>query len=246
MKVGDILKVSLIKHIGEFDELFITSNISPLYNRNYLKLTDGYNLKETIQYGDYPGESMLATLKINIVGEKLDTSSMHKYTIGYAYITIVKGENITPNYRRFENLDNIQLISKSVDEINLCNAGLNIAKHLNIKGITKDNLSIAIINRVYINKEFRRLGINKWIHNNLEDIITNFALIHPDIVVLSYDDFANECNKNFGMTKDEYCKMLHTMYKKLGYKDLGIGQKISIKSKSSYIMFKIFKNKYIQ
>lgn len=254
------MNVRDIKRLGYFDEVAIDGWIDPMYRSNGVLIYQDMGLSESMNFCNSQSSNALAHLHVDIfgIGNNNDTEDIliardslgirpdkyNRYCIGYANIVIIKNEQSIS--RGVENKGRdaqaISGVSKTPDEMSLYEVGLRIAKYASkyrVKDKSFKDMTIAIIDRVYIHNRFRRLGINTWIHQNIEDIINTFGLLYPDVVVLVPGDFSNESEKMFRMTKLEYNEMLRNMYMKFGYKDINIIEKWITKIYDKNILFKI-------
>lgn len=232
--------VSRIKNIGNFENIELNGIVNPIYNCNNIGLTDGDSLNEILTVTNQNKKVSLAKLKINLVGKSDNDKETIGFTIAYTDIIILKGNYILSGIElNFNKDDAIVEICDSTDEINLCLFGIDIAKHNKSLCRSVDNVNIVGIHKVYVDENFRRLGISNWIHNNIRELIESFSMINPDIITLSYGDFANEAKDKFKLDSKSYCQFLHKMYKKIGYKDMTFFNKMTSCVNYSSMMYKI-------
>lgn len=257
--MGD-MNVQDIKRLGYFDDVAVDGWVDPMYRSNGILIYQDMGLSESMNFCNRQSSNAIAHLHIDIfgIGNSNDTDNIlctrnnlgiypdkyGRYCIGYADILIIKNEHSISRgvENKGRNTQAVRDISKTPDEMNLYEAGLRIAKYASkykIKDKSFGDINVAIVDRVYIHNKFRRLGINTWIHQNIEDLINTFGMLYPDIIVLVPGDFSNESEELFGMTKLEYNNMLRDMYTGYGYKDINIIEKWITKIYDKNILFKI-------
>ena len=229
--------------------------MDPMYRSDGIVLHSNMSLVESMDFVNKPYSNIMAHIRVNILGEchtrpgnELDSienarntlgiqcvysARIRKYIIGYIDILLIKGSYSIPNSFKDKSKDikSFEGLTKSLDELEICLDSIQIAKYVYKRKLLNkhyNDMNIAIVNRVYINPHFRRLGINTWIHQNLTAIVNSFGMVYPDITVLTYGDFSNEAGCYFNMSNDQYRSMLENLYKRYGYKELSmIDRKLS-------------------
>lgn len=237
--------------IGYFDRIFIDGFMMPLYNNDGIEILEDSTLLDCVKENSSDLDQGIARLKINIVGESFLTSDYtqseinrmrkhrerdmklirynygksDRYCIGYVDIYIVKGDSLIPDSACLNNksLDSISKLSKNEAELNTLNKAIEVQRKLIKENEDIDEINIGIVDKVYVDENFRRCKISSWIHTNMQDIIKMLGLVDVAGVILMPGDFSREAKNKFGMTNDEYVAMLHKHYKKMGYKDVTDG-----------------------
>ena len=262
------MDITRIKQIGYFDEIVIRAKINPMYKSEGIILED-VPLKESMNIFNKSDSNAVAQLNIGIYGEVHTRLSNEEHEeqeaerdglnlkqricgkgkqwqIGYANILIIKNKNqMLDLIDDGRNIEAFQRLAKTEYEIDILTIGLNIASIVSKQITSKksfESMSIAIIDKIYIEPPFRGKGINTWLNNNLVDIIKGFGMVNPDIILLQYGDFTEQSESLFGMNTEEYKKMLYEMYKKLGYKKISVLMKCMLKSNCDGILYKIIRN----
>lgn len=242
--IGEDMKVNRICSLGYFDKVIVDGYMMPMYNNKGIEIKNDEKLVESIENNEQSYNQGIGKLKLNIYGEvtpnkssideekrmantrtNIGLSSIKigdklRYSIGYADILILKSdysfpENIT---NKGKTIDDIHKLAKGEDELYIMTQALNIQNNIIAEDNGIDDCNIAIIDRVYVNKEFRRCGISTWIHSNINDIAKIYGMIDIAAVLLIPGDFSNEADEAFNMSSKEYKEMLIKHYKTLGYK----------------------------
>lgn len=236
--------VKEICRLGYFDKVIVDGYVLPLYNDLGIEVKQNQSIINALENNNQAFSQGIARLRISISGEVLNTEStseinrmrrhrerelglrrclvggFDRYYIGYADIFIVKSDSLMP--KLIENtgnsFDNISKLSKTDYELELLTRAVDIQKKIISESIGLTECNIAIIDRVYIQKHFRRCKISSWIHQNLADLIKTFGMVDIAAAMIVPGDFANESEKLFGMTKEEYEQLLIKHYKNNGYK----------------------------
>ena len=235
------MQVRKICGLGYFDRLIIDGYMMPMYNNRGIEIRDNESIVDALESNKQSYNQGIGKLRINIVGEAINTESSDdiermrnhrenelklvrskigssdRYNIGYADILILKSDYSFPKEvtNKGKTLDDINKLAKGEDELALFTKALEIQKDVINKSEYSD---IAIVNRVYINKEFRQCGISTWLHNNLQEIIKVYGMINIAAILLIPGDFSEEAETEFSMTKQKYESMLIKHYKSCGYR----------------------------
>lgn len=250
------MNIQDIKRIGYFDNIKLYGNIEPMYRSNGIGLYPGLSLEESMDLCNKPESYSVYKVHIDLIGEInsstdkdiIDRLSLelkinlnkngttYKGLIGYVDILVIKGENLISNLdNNGRNEESLTKLANNTDEIELFISSLRMCDYL----LHGDNYNIAIVDRVYIHKSFRRLGISSWIHNNIFELVKWFGIIKPDIIILEFGDFSNEAIGEFKLTKNGYNNMLRSMYFKLGYKKLSLIQRNIMGIYNPNILYKL-------
>lgn len=241
------MQTGKICSLGYFDRVIVDGFMIPMYNNRGIQINNEESLAESIENNKQSYNQGIGKLKLNIYGEvEKGTSSEDeetrmaetrqklglnptklglttRYSIGFADLLILKSdysfpENVT---HKGKTVDDINKLAKGEDELNLMLQALKTQNDIIVEDNGIYDCNIAIVDRVYVNKEFRRCGISKWIHSNIGDITKVYGMIDIAAVLLMPGDFSNEAEKEFGISKDRYEDMLEKHYKDMGYKVIG-------------------------
>ena len=236
-----------ICRLGYFDRVMIDGYSMPMYNGRGIEIKTNCSLIESLDSNIDLNAQGLGKIKVTIVGEALSNDdiaeeiermqkhreddlglervkigNIDRYIIAYADILILKSDESLPSKltNKGNTLEDIEKLAKGEDKLNLMSKGLDIQSKL-VKN-NKD-ANVALIDKVFVHKEFRRCGISKWIHNNIKDIIKIYGLIDVGAALLIPGDFTNSAERDFEMSKDYYEEVLTEHYKNVGYTMLGNG-----------------------
>ena len=239
------MQTGKICSLGYFDRVIVDGFMVPMYRNRGIQVNNGESLAESIENNKQSYNQGIGKLRINIYGEvDKNSSSLEeearmtetrsklglnptklglttRYSIGFADLLILKDDYSFPDNvtQKGKTIDDINKLAKGEDELKLMLKALEAQNDVMERGKVHDS-NIAIVDRVYINREFRRCGISKWIHTNIKDIARVYGMIDIAAVLLMPGDFSHEATEVFGMTKNEYENMLKKHYKSLGYKTL--------------------------
>lgn len=234
--------VRKICSLGYFDRLIVDGYMMPMYSNRGIEINEGNSLVEAFELSKQSYNNGIGKLRINIAGEATneDTQSeiermrehreksiglvrtkigdTDRYIIGYADILVLKSDNSFPVNicNTGKTVEDILKLAKGEDELKLMTKALSIQQK--IKKESGNDINIAIVDKVYVNKEFRRCKISTWIHSNIREIAKIYGMVDIGAVVLIPGDFNDEATKVFNMTKKEYEDMLEKHYKKIGYR----------------------------
>lgn len=235
-----------ICRLGYFDKVVVDGYILPLYNDFGIEIKQDQSIISAIEENNQTFNQGIARLRINIAGESLNNDSpseiarmrrhrekdlrlkgcnlgiIDRYYIGYVDIFIVKSNNLLPKILEHtgKSYEDIQKISNNDYELTMLLTAINIQHKLLKENKELNECNIAIVDKVYIQINFRRCGISSWIHNNLNDLIKVYGMIDTAAAIMLPGDFNNESKKWFNMTKEEYEQMLMQHYKNVGYKQI--------------------------
>lgn len=257
------MNISRICLIGYFDRVLVDGFAMPMYNTKGIAVESNETLVDAINTNTQSYAQGIGKVRITIYGEadfnaqddrllgmrwhreqelklaRTKVGNKDRYAIAYADLLILKSNYSFPEEvkNRGKTSDDISKLAKSEDEYMLLTKALELQKSTLMKNNSDENdANIAIVDRVYVNKEFRQCGISSWIHANIGDIIKTFGMIDVASVILIPGDFSNEAQSQFGVSKDKYREFLIKHYKESGYKfiDKYIMCKSIIKKKTSF------------
>ena len=238
------MQVRKICGLGYFDRLIIDGYMMPMYNNKGIEIGDGESLVDALETNEQSYNQGIGKLRINIVGEALNTESYEeilrmrkhreddlnlvrsklgatdRYTIGNMDILILKGDYTFPEEvtNKGKTIEDINKLAKGEDELAILTKALEIQNNIVKSNTGLTDCNIAIVDRVYINGEFRRCGISTWLHSNLFDLAKTYGMLDVAAVLLIPGDFSDEATSKFQMTKQKYESMLVKHYKEVGYK----------------------------
>jgi hypothetical protein len=237
------MKVSEICRRGYFDRVIVDGYLMPMYNNKGIEIKDNEPLVDAIENNAQSYNQGIGKIRINIAGEAFNTEpyseivrmqehrendlrlirtklgDIDRYNIGYVDILILKSDYSFPNEvkNRGKTKDDISKLAKSEEELRIMSKALDVQQDIIKENNGIYDCNIAIVDRVYINSEFRQCGISTWVHNNIGDITKIYAMVDIAAVLLTPGDFSNEAEKLFGMTTKQYQNMLIKHYKSVGY-----------------------------
>lgn len=160
-------------------------------------------------------------------------SCTDKYLIAYADILLLKPNNSIPCMIQDDELDckcsAYSILGKVEDDLVQSSYSPDISELISVanklseyivskEGMDKNEVSIAILDKLYVYPAFRRCHISSWLHENLDTIIHTYLMTKPAGVLLIPGDFSNEAERKFNMAESRYVKMLIGHYKTLGYR----------------------------
>lgn len=239
----DVRKICML---GYFDRVMIDGYSMPMYNGRGIELRTDCSIVDALNDKIDSNNQGIGKIKINIVGESLSNDTIDeiqrmqehrenemglervklgnidRYIIAYVDILILKSDMAFPSklFNKGNNLEDIEKTVKDEDKLNLLRRAIEVQSKL-----TKNNkdANIALIDKVFVHKEFRRCGISKWIHNNIKDIIKLYGLIDVGAALLIPGDFTNSAKAEFSLSKEQYEKMLIQHYRSVGYSMINNG-----------------------
>ena len=240
------MDVMRIRMLGYFDRVLIDGYSMPMYNGRGIELRTNCSIVDALNNMTDCNNQGIGKIKITIVGESINNDTTDeiermqkhrekelglervklgntdRYTIAYADILILKSDSSLPLNldQKGNKLDDIEKVIKGEDKLNLMSKAVEIQNKL-VKN-NKD-ANIALIDKVFVHKEFRRCGISKWIHNNIKDLIKLYGLIDVGAALLIPGDFTNSAQRDFEMSKEYYEEVLTDHYKSVGYTMLSDG-----------------------
>lgn len=230
--------------LGYFDRVIADGFMIPMYNNRGIVINNDENLADCINNNKQSYNQGIGKLKLNIYGE-VDTKESSddekrmletreqlglrqtklglttRYSIGFADILILKSDYSFPEnvVNKGKTEDDINKLAKGEDELKIMLQALKTQNDIIEKSDLND-CNIAIVDRVYVHREFRKCGISTWIHSNIGDITKVYGMIDIAAVLLIPGDFSNEAKSIFNMTKEQYEAFLKKHYKSLGYKPI--------------------------
>lgn len=232
------MRVTEICRRGYFDSVFIEGFTMPTYDNVGIEIKDGESIIDSLNNVRTYGQGV-CKLRINIVGESTkdedinidkyrnslglierDLGKTKRFNIGYVDILIVKDDcvfdvNVT---NRGNTEKDVVRVAKCDDELELMIKAIDIKKEISKENRYITDCSVAIIDKIFINNNFRRCGIATWVHNNIRDLVKIYGMMHITAVLLIPGDFTGKANSECNMSTEEYKKMLDIHYKALGYK----------------------------
>lgn len=222
--------IDKVLRVGYFDNLILDGYNMNFFGSEGIKLCNECTLNESLLKSNNKYTNGLSKLRINLIGEaennkehlsavenpksiredelKLTPIKMRdktRYVIAYMEILVIDSTKISDDYS-YMSKD-----IKSVDTVELLNCAID--------RIERKIQNIGILSKIYIDKNFRELGIFKWMLDNIFDIIKQFSDVLVDCILLIPGDFSNE-SEQLGISLKEYNKNLASMYKKHGYKNI--------------------------
>ena len=232
-----------IYRLGYFDKVSLDGYLVPFFNNSGIEIKPDKSLVDAISDGTSPNQ-FISRLRVNIAGDSFiddNTSELNRmrkhrerdlglkrvpfgkvdrYYIGYIDIYIVKSiHNLPSNGGKNFDYTDILVLTTNAYERDILDKAIELQNKIGKECDNLEDCSIAIIDKVYVHPTFRRCKISTWIHNNISDIIHSFVMSNVSAVMLIAGDFANESNKMFNMTKEEYEQLLIKHYKEVGYKN---------------------------
>lgn len=236
--------VKEICRIGYFDKVTIDGYLLPLYNNLGIEVKQEQTLVTAIEANSQAFNQGIARLRITIYGEAsledspVDINRMRRhrekemrlqrcnfglfdrYPIAYMDVFIVKSDSLLPKYlnNTGKTYNDISKVSKTDYELEMLSKALELQEKIK-KEHSELDTNIAIIDRIYVNENFRRCKISTWIHNNLQELINVYGMVTIGAALIVPGDFAAESITKFGMQKEEYEKMLLKHYSTMGYKN---------------------------
>lgn len=228
------MRVTEICNRGKFNSVYIEGFILPIYDNIGIEIKDGESLEDSLNSLRTYGQG-ISKVRLNIVGESQDEKynehrkklgltdrelgDKKRYCIGYVDVLIIKSDTImglnTINKGNKER--DIVKIVKSDDELELMTRAIDIKNEIAKENDFAIDYSVGIIDKIFINKNFRRLGIASWVHNNIKDLIKIYGMVNISAILLIPGDFTNKAQSDFSMSASEYKDMLVRHYKALGY-----------------------------
>lgn len=222
------MRVTEICEIGKFNSVYIEGFILPTYDNIGIEIKDGESLIGSLEESTTLRQG-ISKLRLNIVGESVDSvydsyrekfglgertkGSTKRYCISYVDIIILKDKSIT--------VSNVEQdackLAKSGDELELLTQAVKVKNEITKENEFTIDYSVAIIDKIYVNKYFRRLGIASWVHNNIKELITIYGMVNISAVILIPGDFTKKASTEFNMTDKDYSDMLVNHYMALGY-----------------------------
>ena len=206
------MEISKILHNGYFDKITIKVWNQP-YDDSRIELDD--TDYDTLCKKQGINKSLLLT-RILVIGTTKDDSDeilkskIHKYleeNFGHKALQdnkyIIAYENIISiisNKHLYDNCRYDEVLSKLIHKAN------------------KHKKSYAIIDRLYVKPEYRKLGISTWLLKNTVSILKQLN-INIDTIYCQVGDFSNESDR-IGITKEQYLKTLKNIYNKFGLKNI--------------------------
>lgn len=225
-----MIKTDRICRLGYFDRVTVDGFLVPMYRAEGIEIDKSLSLADNIESKSTQLQKRTARLRINIYGDsEFDikdeqllnmrftrenkmglerrrlNSKMDRYVVAYAEIIVVRDDGIESNYTAM-----MKELSGE-DEISLMKTAY--------KYIDKGSRAVAIVDKVYVYKNFRYSGISTWIHNNIKDLILVYGATETDKAILIPGDFSGEA-KIFMMKSKEYTEFLRKHYKNCGYRSL--------------------------
>lgn len=238
------MNTSKICSLGYFDRVLVDGYAMSMFNTRGIEIKNDETLVESINTNIQSYAQGVGKIRITVYGEsvfnleddkllgmrwhreqelrlartKVDNND--RYAIAYVDLLILKSDFSFPEMvrNRGKSLDDLARLAKSEDEYMLLSKALEIQRNMWAQNSDTCDCNIAIVDKLYVNKNFRQCGISKWIHNNILDIIKTYGMVDASAVLLIPGDFSNEAEQIFGMSKREYRDMLIKHYKDVGYK----------------------------
>lgn len=242
------MEVRKICSLGYFDRLILDGYTMPMYNSRGIELHDNESLRDALENSKQHYSQRIGKLRINVIGEAFNKETyeeilnmrnyrdtklklkrdklgtIDRYTIGYVDLLILKSDYSYIDQSNKEKIeDDIIKFAKIDDQSRLIIKAIETMQNIANNSNKKEECNVAIVDRVYVDKEFRKHGLSKWIHTNIGDIIKIYAMVDIRAVLLIPGDFSNEAESEFNLSKQEYVNLLIKHYKKTGYRNAGDG-----------------------
>lgn len=262
------MNVQMICALGGFDRIFVdgTTNTMPASG---ITINNNDSFLECLNNDPMIHEHSITRLRINIIGEIIESSDIDevrqykkalehdgvkamqtgivsRYCIGYANIILLKGNEYfmtEESFSKSKNEQSMEIIGKKGDESGLLVAALRLGNHIvNTVRNEYDDATIAVIDRIFVHRKFRHLGISTWIHDNVCDIIHTYSLCRPNATLLAYADFTNEA-AYLNITQDDYLDTLHKHYVDRGYLEFSKLFRLKDGIDARRIMYKLYDTK---
>lgn len=262
------MNVDKILRTGYFDRLKITGRLKSVYKDTGTILYPEKSFKYALDKSVYSFTHGVSNLTINLIGEcdnsddwvemqlargrcgigkfadssNKGTEGKDTYAVGFADILILKSHYALPCdiSEKGQTEADIKLLAGTTEEIETLKAALELRNFIEKStGYAGESVSIAIVDKVYTEPVFRRCGVSTWLHENIADIINMYGMVFPNGLILRYGDWANEAMTEFGLTQEEYSKMLLQHYGKLGYNPI---EELNLQEldRGSNILYKLF------
>lgn len=238
------MNTSKICSLGYFDRVLVDGYAMSMFNTRGIEIKNDETLVDSINTNIQSYAQGVGKIRVTVYGEsvfnleddkllgmrwhreqelrlsrtKVDNND--RYAIAYVDLLILKSDFSFPEMvrNRGKSLDDLARLAKSEDEYMLLSKALEIQRNIWAQNNNTCDCNIAIVDRLYVNKNFRQCGISKWVHNNILDIIKTYGMVDASAVLLIPGDFSNEAEQVFGMSKRDYRDMLIKHYKDVGYK----------------------------
>lgn len=238
------MKVSKICSLGYFDRVLVDGYAMSMFNTRGIEIKNEEALVDSINTNTQSFAQGVGKIRVTIYGEstfnleddnllgmrwhreqelklsrtKVDNND--RYSIAYVDLLILKSDFSFPErvMNRGKSPDDIAKLAKSEDELMLLSKALEMQRTIWAESSGTADCNIAIVDRVYVNKHFRKCGISKWVHMNIFDIIRTYGMLSASAVLLIPGDFSNEAEQVFSLSKKDYRDMLVKHYKSTGYK----------------------------
>lgn len=238
------MNTSKICSLGYFDRVLVDGYAMSMFNTRGIEIKNDETLVDSINTNIQSYAQGVGKIRVTVHGEsvfnleddkllgmrwhreqelrlsrtKVDNND--RYAIAYVDLLILKSDFSFPEMvrNRGKSLDDLARLAKSEDEYMLLSKALEIQRNIWAQNNNTCDCNIAIVDRLYVNKNFRQCGISKWVHNNILDIIKTYGMVDASAVLLIPGDFSNEAEQIFGMSKRDYRDMLIKHYKDAGYK----------------------------
>ena len=238
------MNTSKICSLGYFDRVLVDGYAMSMFNTRGIEIKNDETLVDSINTNIQSYAQGVGKIRVTVYGEsvfnleddkllgmrwhreqelrlsrtKVDNND--RYAIAYVDLLILKSDFSFPEMvrSRGKSLDDLARLAKSEDEYMLLSKALEIQRNIWAQNNNTCDCNIAIVDRLYVNKNFRQCGISKWVHNNILDIIKTYGMVDASAVLLIPGDFSNEAEQIFGMSKRDYRDMLIKHYKDVGYK----------------------------
>lgn len=229
------MDISKICSIGYFDKVIVDGYTMTMFSTKGLEITRNETFENLMKSMNKYSACDIVKVRVTIYGEsdfnmsddKLLSMREHRelslklsrilvnnndrYALAYVDILVIKSNSHLSYETEQQKMWTREILNHmdiSEDEYTLLDKAIEIKK----------NNSIGVLDKVYVNKSFRKCKISSWIHENIFDIIKSFGMCDVSAVLLIPGDFSNESESEFGYSKREYRNMLVQHYKSVGYK----------------------------
>lgn len=225
---------------GYFDKVTLNISVEPVVDGD-TEIFGDMSFKECILDELNSVDNTISKVRINILGVdcikrncitpdelnkeskrgasifKIERNDIKSYIIAYCDIIVVKDSsntNVIKDSRGY-NYDMDMLIEKAIQ----------------IQKKTSDKNNIAIVDKLFVNEQYRRCGISSWIHLNLRDILQTYIEVQIGDMMLIPGDFTNEADR-MKIPEKKYVDMLKSHYNDLGYRMTKLGFMINKKARA--------------
>lgn len=203
--------------LGEcgFNNLVMKVHSDNAKGASTIELKPCSSLIESIRLSENLCGLSICNLKACLYGEY--TSSNYNESlieIGYIDLDIVKKAGSAA----IEFPDSFEYMPHSIESCKDDNTLYRLCCDLYESNSDCKKYGMAIMNRVFVTKEYRGLGIGGYLIDSIYDISLAYGMSDIAVSVLSIGDFSDAAYE-LGMTNKQYCKYLKEVYEKHGFEE---------------------------